>query len=161
MFEVQRLIWLIEQNGVLSGGDSSVGAREALRACLRADPADRRRLSRLKTLFWETALRDNFSLAIARSTVDLNERAVMLLALAERFERGEQIDAGVPAMYELGLIRMRQAQLEELHENVRAELRSAEAYFRAVIDADQQPWRRLAEERLTMLRQAAPGTEGP
>jgi hypothetical protein len=165
LFEVERLIWLMEQNHIMDdekvlpkeAQDKVIVTREALRAYLAAYPNDREYLDRLKLTYWETWLGDNLKLESARATPDLNARITILLTLADLREGGMFTDAAIAAKYDLGLLAMRPAEISSLHKDVEAQLRrnSPEEYFRAIVQSGQQPWKRLAEERLITLRQTA------
>jgi len=165
LFEVERMLWLIEQNHILEDArllspqeqSRLMGAREALRAYLMTSPNDREALERLSLTYMETHLADNLKLAAARATTDLNNRTAMLLDLSNLRHEGRLTDAAVAANWYLGLLAMSPAEVDKLHAALAARLNAKrpEAYFQAIVETDQQPWKRLAEERLAALRQPA------
>ncbi len=157
--EVERLMGLVQQNDALAPGERGAKARRLLIEFLHAPPDDRKALEVLSLAARRTALEDNIALALARATPDIDQKAGALLDVATRRDPNGLTDGAVAATYDLGLLAMRPAELGRLRTATRERVlaRTPEQYFLAVVAAGQQPWKRLAEERLARLRQAVGG----
>ncbi|MHC4983178.1 MAG: hypothetical protein ACYTF6_08435 [Planctomycetota bacterium] len=165
--EVERLIQLVEDNRILVDAnslptredrDKLIGSKEALRAYLKSCPDDYERLKSLEeTTYRDTWMADNLALARARAAGDLDEKVRTLLACASRSGTDASSDAAVAARFDLGLLAMSPKEIEGLDEELKDELerKTPEEYFQAVVNADKQPWKRLAQESLAKLRRTS------
>ena len=140
-FAVQRLLWLMDSNGV-SNDPSSAAALAAYLDCNPHEAGYYEALAALAGNYEGTNMGDNLKLAVALACQNLYERAEMLILLAGR----QSSDAAIEANYELARLTMRtpEAPALPLVEN----LRQAEDYFRAVKDAGPSPWWPIAAEYL-------------
>jgi hypothetical protein len=144
LLDVERLVWLMEQNGVLEDARSA----EALSAQLALDPSSPdygERLARLAGLYEDTNMGDNLKLAVAEATSDPYQKATMLIALSEN----QLTDAAIEANYALGRLAMKTAEAPALP--LLTKLKSPDTYFKAVIAARDNPWQRRAAARLAWL----------
>ena len=141
--EVRRLLWLVEANKVIGGGQKDVTAfAEYIRLRPLAD-ADPKRLRELVVSSEKTALADNFQLQAAMAEADRLDRAKALAALAEGVS-----DSAIVANYELGRLALAAGDEEAWAE---AKLKSAEEYFKIVVNAPENPYRAPAEQHLAWL----------
>jgi len=152
---VDRLIWLMERNGVLTDPNSA----EALGALLDLDPKQPGYYSRLTALLSDrtrarekTAMGDNLKLAVALHTPDLYEQADQLIQLA----RDERTDAAIVANFELGKLALRTA--EDPAIVLITDLKTPQEYFQLVIAAPPNPYRQKALELLAS-RAERPGPD--
>jgi len=144
LFAVERLIWQIKRNDLVS--DEPAG--RALGAYLRLNPYDIDYLQRIGNLARDnehTLFGDNLKLAVALAIPDLYERADMLISLAD----SGQIDVSVEANYELGRLALRTRQAPALP--LVEKLASPQKYFELVVAAPPNPWAPLAEKNLAVL----------
>jgi len=144
LLAVERLIWLIEQNGVLQ----DINAAEALAGYLNANPMRTDYYAQIKKLlddptrrFEKTKMEDNLRLAYALATDNLYERADMLVLLAKELN-----DAAIEANYELGQLVLQQPELQ-----LKAEVEDSQLYFKRVKSAPFNPYTKAATERLRWL----------
>jgi hypothetical protein len=145
---VERLIWLMEQNGVLKDPNSA----EALGAYLDVNPKLPDYDKRLADLLNDTARKrestpmgDNLLLAVALHTPDPYKRAEALVALA----KDERTDAAIEANFELGKLALNTADARAI--GLTVGLRTPEQYFKAVIAARPNPYQQKAAELLAAL----------
>ncbi len=151
LFEVKRLVWLMEKNNVLDNKKSA----EALATYLDVNPYKPDYLGRLEKLvgkYESTQMGDNLKLVYALATPDLYEKAGALMVLAEA---RPPTDASIEANYELGQLAMRDTVLR-----LKPELKSPEEYFKVVISAPDNPWQQRAAERLAWTRSRVEKQEG-
>lgn len=144
LFRVQRLIWLMERNKILTGS----AAARALSAMLSISPHKPQYLEALGSLldqYENTALGDNLKLAVAMATDDPYMQAEMLIWLAV----DERTDAAVEANYELGMLVMQSASARAL--TLMPGIKKPAEYFRIVIAAPPNPWQQFAQRHLARL----------
>lgn len=151
---VERLVWLMEQNGVRVeyGKLADANSAEALAAYLDVNPKRPDHYKRLSALLSPaagrregTAMGDNLKLAVALQTADIYERAGMLIQLS----RDERTDAAIVANFELGKLALRTAEAPAIA--LVKDLKTPEEYFRTVIAAPPNPYQQKAAELLTAL----------
>ncbi|HUS48481.1 MAG TPA: hypothetical protein VM098_10185, partial [Phycisphaerae bacterium] len=161
LFEAERLLWLVEQNHIVSdrpagspqAPDRIARTKAALLKYLKAHPSDCEQLRRLETEFSDTWLKDNLMLARALAVIDINEKTKLLLEVAGLpDEHDRPADAAIAAKYYLGLLAASPAEARKGEQPTGP---GPDEHFRAVAKSGQQPWTRLAEERLAMLKQPA------
>jgi len=145
---VERLLWLVEENRVLTDPNSA----EALGAYLAVNPKLPDYFQRLGSLLSDktrqrerTAMGDNLKLAVALQTPDLYERADQLIQLA----KDERTDAAIVANFELGKFALRTA--EDPARLLIQDLKTPEQYFQIVIAAPPNPYRQKAAKLLASL----------
>jgi hypothetical protein len=144
---VERLLWLMEQNHVLSDPNSA----EALGAYLDLDPGRPDYYSRLKDLLdpkkgrEKTPMGDNLKLAVALQTPNVYDRAEMLVELA----RDERTDAAIVANFELGKLALQTAQFRVIR--LVTGVMTPEEHLNIVIAAPPNPYRQKAAELLATL----------
>ena len=137
-----RLIWLMGTNDLLAESDEA----HAMAEWMQVNPTERGARTDYLDLadrFGHTQLKNNLQLAAALTVTDPYERARELRPLAEAPSTD---DAAVQANYELGRL-VTQERALRLQEGIRP----AAVYFRRVIEAAPNPWRRQAEEALAWL----------
>ena len=88
---------------------------------------------------------DNIKLAIALQTPNVYERAEMLIQLA----RDERTDSAIVANFELGKLALRTAEAPAI--GLVEGLKTPQEYFRTVIAAPANPYKRRAAELLVSL----------
>lgn len=163
LFAARRIVWLIERNDALTNAP----AAEALRAWYRVNPQSPgygAQLRRLADLYAETHLGDNLRLAVIMLTEDEYDRAELLLEFVEafRYSRTQLTDAAVPAHYELGRLTQNKAHRPAI--SLVEGIRSPQWYFTKVMDAPNDPpnpWRPLAQARLSWIRSATQPGDTP
>ena len=145
---VERLLWLMRRNDVLTDPNSA----EALGALLDTDPKLPGYTQRIGRLLSDpdrprerTAMGDNLKLAVALHTSDVYPRAEMLIELA----KDERTDAAIVANFELGKLALRTAgdPAVLLIEGLKTPME----YFQQVIDSPPNPYRQKAAEMLASL----------
>jgi hypothetical protein len=153
---VERLVWLMERNHVLTDANSA----EALGAYLELNPKQPDYYRRLTGLLSDTtrkreatAMGDNLKLAVALNTPNLYERTEMLIQLA----KDERTDAAITANFELGLIALKPA--EAPARPLMTDLKTAEEYFRIIIAAPPNPYQQEAARLLASLASRAKADE--
>ena len=146
LFEVQRLIWLIEQNNLLNDAESAqaMAAYLNLNRYRMTDREYYRGLAELAGQYEGTQMAENLKLAVARATDDLEERVSQLIALARQWSDG---DAAIEANYELGRLLVQEPLLQ-----LKPNMEKPEVYFKRVIAAPPSPWQLRAAERVAWLR---------
>ncbi len=151
---VNRLAWLMSQNKVLDDPN----AAEALGAYLDINPKAPDYYQQLSKLLGDpekareqTSLGDNLKLAVALQTPNIYERAEMLITLA----RNQRTDAAIVANFELGKLAMRTAEAPAI--GLVNGLKKPEEYFRIVIEAPKNPYRKKAIKLLGDIKPAGGG----
>jgi hypothetical protein len=149
--QARRLRWWIQQNRA----DTELSHAIALGRLLQANPYQPEYPTQLHAMAQDpkmqaSFLADNVALAIARLNPNPFERSRLLLEIAEQWAT----DSSVEANYELGRLRMQTAS----DAGISYVLPSANTYFQRVVEATENPWKQLAEERLHLLNRpsAAP-----
>ncbi len=144
---VERLLWLMERNDVLTDANSA----EALGAYLALNPKAPDYPVRLSRLLSDpeharerTPMGDNLKLAVALHTPDIYQRAEMLIQLAR-----ERTDAAIVANFELGKLALRTAEAPAI--TLTRGLKTPEEYFRTVIAAPPNPYQQKAADLLASL----------
>jgi len=153
LFDAKRLVWLIEQNGLLE----DQAAARAMAMYMQLDPDREDYAQQLEALlddpqrrFEATSMGDNLKLAYAKATPDVFERAAMLVSLAN-----ELTDAAIEANYELGCLVISEPVLR-----LEAGVEQGAVYFKRVMDAPPNPYAELIAPSLARLVQPA-GPVGP
>jgi hypothetical protein len=142
-FRVEKLIWLMESNRVLTDANAATALADYLSVNAHADV----RLDSLQARAERhagTPLASNWKLLLAERTDDLYLKARAIHAVAESWR--EDQDAAMEASYELGLLTLREPILRLL-----PGIDAPEVYFRRVREGPPNPWHDLAAQRLEML----------
>ena len=146
LLPIRRLIWLMEENQVLT----DAAAAEALSAYLEVNPHLPNYAQRLGRLLdpakqrEKTRMGNNIKLAIAEATPDVFERADVLALLAE--DTSGDTDAAIEANFKLGLL-ITQEPIPKLMSGIK----SARHYFSQVAKARPNPWQDEARKHLNHL----------
>jgi len=144
LFDVRRLLWLIDVNSVV--GDSE--ATEALGAWLSQSPNQANYAEKLEGLagtYERTSLGDNLKLAVAMAVDDPYMQAEMLIWLAG----DKDTDAAIEANYQLGMLVMQTARARALM--LVPGIKTAEECFKTVLAAQPNPWQEFARAHLARL----------
>ena len=158
LFEVKRLIWLIDENDVLNDTESAKALSEYLSANSH-ELSYYERLAELAGRHERTPMGDNLKLAVALATCDPYQQVLALMLLARG---GPQTDAAVEATYELGRLAGNVAAVpRDLQHTLPQELKKPEWYFQQVKAARPNPWQGPAEESLTWRKSASQPKEKP
>lgn len=141
---VERLIWLMAQNNVLTDKRSAAALADYLK--LNSQATDYlNRLEELAGRYENTEMGDNLKLAVAQGTADRHQRAQMLIQLAEN----KTTDAAIEANFALGRLAMNTAQWPELQ--LIEKLKRPEEYLKAIIAARDNPWQRRSASLLALI----------
>ena len=152
LFALERLIWLMEQNNVLTDARCA----EAMAAYLDLNP---RNLGYSEGLFFlaaeyeDTKMEDNLKLAVALADRNRYDQANALMSLADY----ELTDAAIEASFALGGLTMRTIDAPALA--LDEKLKKPEEYFKAVVAARENPWQQRAAEHLAWLKKAQPAAK--
>lgn len=144
LLAVERLLWLMKENNVLSDKRSA----EAMAAYLDLNPRVEdysEKLSALAGLYENTKIGDNLKLAVAQATQNRYQRAEMLIALSEN----RLTDAAIEANFALGRLAMKTASDPALP--LIEKLKKPQEYFKVIIAARDNPWQRRAFAQLAWL----------
>jgi len=146
LFQVRRLTWIMDKNGVMD--DPAAG--EALCEMLKINPYEPGLDEKLGALLDErryetSSMGDNLKLAVAVATADPYLQADMLTLLAA----DERTDAAIEANYYLGMLTMQTARARALM--LLPEVKTPEEYFETVIAAPSNPWQQLARRHLARI----------
>ena len=152
LFEIERQLWLIEQNDLLN----DQAAARAMADYMSIDPNRADYAEQLMALlddperkYEKTKMGDNLKLAVARANPNVFERAAMLVSLA-----GELTDAAIEANYELGRLVMSEPVLR-----LEGAIESSASYFKRVKQAPPNPYAKLAGTKLARLDAAKTDTK--
>ena len=144
LFEMRKLLWLIEQNQLLQDPKSAAG----LAALMRINPNRPDYAQQISavldaqdTNYAQTSIGDNLLLAEAMASMDKYERAGKLRWLA--WDSG---DAAVEANYTLGQLVLREPALM-----LEPWIEPPAAYFQRVTAAAENPWTQLAKDALKRI----------
>ena len=149
LFEIRKLLWLIEQNDLLYDGESAA----ALAKLMSIDPNQADYGERVAELldstdpdYENTRMGDNLKLEVAKASPDIyDKRAGMLMSLAHGTS-----DAAVQANYELAMLLMHKPVLR-----LRPGILDSVTYFQRVAQGPPNPWTKLAAEQLARLAQTS------
>jgi len=141
LLSVERLIWLMAENKVLSDKRSAAALADYLTLNPQATTYSER-LAELAGKHEGTEMGDNLKLAVAQATGDHHQRAEMLIQLAEN----KTTDAAIEANFALGKLALKTAQWPELQ--LIEKLKKPEEYLKAIIAARDNPWQRRAASLL-------------
>jgi len=145
LFDVQRVAWLMEQNGV-SAPDAPAETVQAFAdyvACWPFVNVRRERIEELAAGHAKTPLADNFRLQAALMESDELDRAEALAEIA-----GGLGDAAIVANYELGRLGWR---IGDSSEWTKRKLKDPAEYFKLVTSAPDNPYRVPAERHAAWL----------
>ncbi len=145
LFEIRKLLWVIEQNDLLDD-PASAGAMAQLMSINPNDSDYGEHIGEILNQsdpdFESTKMGDNLLLAAAKASPDIyDKRAGMLMSLANGTS-----DAAIQANYELALLLMQQPVLR-----LRPGIEDSRTYFKRVKEARPNPWTHLASEQLKRL----------
>ena len=151
LFEVNKLLWLIDQNDLLDD-PASAGAMARLMSINPNDSGYGERIGEILSQsapdYEHTKMGDNLLLAAAKANPDIYEkRAGMLMSLAEGTS-----DAAIQANYELALLLIQQPVLR-----LKPGIEDSRTYFKRVKEARPNPWTHLASEQLELQANAPQG----
>lgn len=148
--DVQRLLWLMRENHVLSDPASSEAptSSEALAALValnrnKLDYVDR--LEELVGTYEGTLMHDNLKLSYALVADTKLAKATALFELA----KDATTDAGIEANYVLGCLTMQTGSSSALP--LMRDVKKPREYFTVVANARWNPWRKEARNRLARL----------
>jgi len=150
---VERLLWLVQRNGVLEDPASA----EALAVLLDINPKVPDYYDRLKGLLdpakgrEKTAMGDNLKLAVALQTADVYRRAEMLVQLA----KDVTTDAAIVANFELGKLALRTAQSRAI--GLVEGVQKPEKHLSLVVEGPPNPYQQKAAELLASLTRRPKG----
>lgn len=156
MFQVERLAWLIAENGALADTPEGKAAAEALSAFLSVNPyklnaeQQLRRLNVLGKRFKQTRLADNIELAIACAQPSVYDRAKRLIKLANVTP---ETDTTIEACFLLGRLTLR---TEDTAVGLTEGIKKPEWYLEQVKIARANPWQKRAGQALEELRRGRP-----
>lgn len=142
LFKVRRLLWLMDQDSLLTDAN----AARALSAYLQVNRfaqepnAHRDQLAALAGQYKDTRFGTQLAVACALALGDPNRRADELVILAMQKQDSQ---AAIEASFELGQLVLQQPSLGQ-----RPDIKTPQAYFQAVTSG---PWKDLALERLRVL----------
>jgi len=142
--DIERLLWLMRENHVKDDPPSAEALGEYLKIS-RRDPHRLEHLAVLAGRYEGTHMGDNLKLAEALMTTDTLTKARKLIKLAE----DKVSDAGIEANYKLAYLRMGTGSASALPLMVK--LKKPREYFNIVASARDNPWGRIARERLAQL----------
>jgi len=146
--DVQRLLWLMRENQVLSN-PASAEALTALVALNSNDPGYIEKLEALVGDYEGTLMHDNLKLSYALVADTKLAKATALFELAKDRPATADDDARIEANYVLGCLTMQTGSASALP--LMPGVKTPREYFTIVANARWNPWRKDARDRLARL----------